>query len=111
MVGDIIWALLPFTDLSGAKLRPVLVVADVRDARELDWIVCEVTRGRASHSRELALASSDLHSGQLRRGSKLRPDRMFTLNESLFRRTIGRLTDAKISEILSAVRALFKQSQ
>ena len=72
MVGDIIWALLPFTDLSGAKLRPVLVVADVRDARELDWIVCEITSGRASHSRELALASSDLHSGQLRRGSKLR---------------------------------------
>ena len=46
--------------------------------------------------------------GQLRQRSWARPDRLFALNESVFRRTVGRLTDAKLSEILAATRALFQ---
>ncbi len=107
MVGDIIWAPYPFTDLTQAKLRPVLVVADVRDVREDDWIVCEITSGRARHIREIPIARGDLQSGELRRGSKVRPDRLATLDEKVFEDTIGRLTDAKLAEVLAAVRALF----
>ena len=107
MVGDIIWAPYPFTDLTQAKLRPVLVVADVRDVREDDWIVCEITSGRARHIREIPIARGDMQTGQLHRGSKVRPDRLATLDEKVFEDTIGRLTDAKLAEVLGAVRGLF----
>ena len=108
MVGDIVWAPFPFSDLSQAKLRPVLIVADVRDGRERDWIVCEITSGRASHAREIPITSGDMKSGRLRRrNSRVRPDRLTTLDEGIFQRTIGRLTDTKLAEITAAVRNLF----
>ena len=43
MVGDIVLAPFPFTNLQEAKIRPVVVVADVTYPGEQDWIVCEVT--------------------------------------------------------------------
>ena len=108
MVGNVVLAPFPFTNLRQSKIRPVLVVADVRDGAERDWIVCEITSGRAAHAREVAIMPGDLQSGQLRRrNSRARPDRLTTLNESVFQRTIARLTRAKSAEILAAVRAVF----
>ena len=108
MVGDIVLAPFPFTNLQEAKIRPVIVVADVRDGSERDWIVCEITSGRVIHAREVAILPGDLQAGQLRiRNSRARPDRLSTLSESVFQRTIGRLTPSKTGEILAAVRSLF----
>ena len=108
MVGDIVWAPFPFTNLTQTKLRPVLVISDVRDGRERDWIVCEITSGRVVHTRSIPIAPGDMQSGRLRRNnSRVRPDRMTTLDESVFQQTIARLTDDKLAEITAAVRALF----
>ena len=108
MVGDIVLAPFPFTNLQEAKIRPVLVVADVRHGTERDWIVCEITSGRAAHVREVAIMPSDLQTGRLyRRNSRARPDRLTTLNESIFRRTVARLTASKTAEIPAVVRSLF----
>ena len=107
MVGDIVWAPFPLARPGNAKVRPVLVVADVRDGSEDDWIVCEITSSSMSHSREIEIDQGDMQSGRLRPGSKVRPDRLTTLNRSVFQRTAGHLTDAKLSEIATAVRNLF----
>lgn len=107
MVGDVIWAPFPFTDLTQTKLRPVVVLADVRDGRERDWMVCEIT-SQVGHLREIPITRADMQFGRLRsRVSRIRPDRMATLDERVFVRTIGRLTDAKLAEVLAAVRGLF----
>ena len=37
MVGDVVLAPVPYTDLTGTKTRPVLVLADVGMG---DWVVC-----------------------------------------------------------------------
>ena len=58
MTGDIIWAPFPFTNLTAAKTRPALVVADVIDGTEYDWILCEITTGRVRHDRAIAIARS-----------------------------------------------------
>ena len=107
MTGDIVWAPFPFTNLTTVKTRPALVVADVRDGSEDDWILCEITTGRVQHSREIAIARNDILGGRLRTNSRVRPDRVATLNESVFGNYIGRLTDAKLAEVLAAVRGLF----
>ena len=107
MVGDVIWARFPFTDLSDWKFRPVVVVADVKQIREDDWLVCEMTTSSISYARAIPIAQNDMRLGRLPRESRVRTDRLATLNESAFGRTIGHLTDAKLSQIIAAVRNLF----
>ena len=97
----------PFTDLSQSKVRPAIVLADVGNLGEPDWIVCEITTSPVRRVRETAIGVDDLQAGTLRSGSKARIDRLATINERVFLRTIGRLNDAKRAEILTAVRGLF----
>ena len=104
MVGDVLWATFPYTDLSGAKDRPAVVLAEVGMR---DWILCEITSVGQIRPGDIAIADSDLQVGRLPRRGRVRPTRLHTLNESVFRRTIGRLTDAKLAEVLAAVRGLF----
>ena len=59
MVGDIVWAPFPFTSLSNTKVRPVLIVADVRNLRENDWIVCEITSASIVPARAIEITQSD----------------------------------------------------
>jgi mRNA interferase MazF len=107
MVGDIILALFPFTNLQGSKNRPVVVVANVSYPGEPDWMVCEITTQPHTHGNQITLSSTDLATGHLLRQSWVRPDRSMTLNESLFGRTVAQLTGTKLAELLAAVRTLF----
>ena len=107
MVGDIVLTPFPFTDMSQSKIRPALVLADVGNSRESDWVVCEITTSPLARVREIVIGANDLQAGSLRAGSKARTDRLVTLDERVFLRTIGRLTNAKQAQIAAAVRALF----
>ena len=107
MVGDIVLVPFPFTDLGQAKLRPAVLVADVRYPGQADWMVCQITTQSHPGSRQIAVSGQDLAAGGLRDDSWARPDRLMTLNENIFGRTIGRLNDPKLGEVLSAVRSLF----
>lgn len=107
MTGDVIWARFPFSDLSVWKFRPVAVVTDVREMRENDWLVCEITTSSIPYAKAIPIGRNDMQSGRLPRESRIRPDRIATLNESVFKDYIGRLTDAKLSEIATAIRGLF----
>lgn len=104
MVGDIVEVPFPYTDLSGQKSRPAVVLADVGME---DWVLCEVTSRRHSRPGDIEITAGDLATGELDRNSWARPGRIHALNESLFEETIGRLTDAKVAEVLGAVRGLF----
>ena len=104
MVGDVVWGPVFYTDLSGFKFRPVVLLAD---GGRQDWVVCPITSGSPSRPEDVAISPGALQTGRLAAASRARASRLTTLNESKFRRPIGRLTDAKTFEILTAVRGLF----
>ena len=104
MIGDLVWAPMPYTNLTDEKARPVLVLVDAGD---YDWIVCRITSRGQHYPRAIPLSAGDMQWGRLRPGSLARPDRLFTLAESLFERPFGRLNPAKTAEILAVVRGLF----
>ena len=104
MVGDVVIAPIPFTDLSSTKIRPLVVVAYVGMN---DWILCEVTSSRQGRLGNIPITQGDMRAGVLRRDSIVRANRLYTLNERLFRQTVGRLSDSKLAEILAAVRSVF----
>ena len=107
MVGDIVLTPFPYTDLSAEKIRPAVVLADVRAGEMEDWILCEVTSRNYQRPGDITIVQSDLQSGRLALASCARPGRLHTLDSRIFIRTIGRLTDAKLAEVLAAVRGLF----
>ena len=104
VVGDIVEVPFPYTDLSGQKSRPAVVLADVGMG---DWLLCEITGRRRHRPGDIEITQGDMSAGALDRNSWARPGRIHALHESLFEDTVGRLTDAKLAEILAAVRALF----
>ena len=104
MVGDVVEVPFPYTDLSNAKSRPAVVLADVGMG---DWILCEVTGRRRQRPGDIPITQGDMQDGTLDRDSWVRPGRLHALNEGLIEDTVGRLTDAKLTEITAAVRAIF----
>ena len=82
MVGDVVLAPLPFTDLSEIKVRPTVVVADVGTQ---DWILCQITSRSPAGDRYIPIGPTDMRRGRLRRRSWVRPDRLYTVNERVFR--------------------------
>ena len=104
MVGDIIEVWFPFTDQTGGKSRPAIVLADVGMQ---DWVLCELTSQRLSRPGDVPVTSNDMQSGNLRRDSWARVGRLHTINDKVFNRTFGSLGNPKLSQILAAVRNLF----
>ena len=106
MVGDVVLAPLLSTDLSGSEIRHAVVLSEVGME---DWILCGIvtTRQRGDSNRYIPIAEHDLDYGELEHRSWVRVDRIYTVNERIFRRTVGRLSAAKYAEIAAAVRNLF----
>jgi len=78
----------PFSDLSQAKLRPAVVLAN---AGRGDWILCQVTSNPYGDSLAISIGNGDFQLGSLRVASFARPGKLFTANETLIRGEAGRL--------------------
>lgn len=85
---DIVLLRFPFTDLSAAKLRPALVLTAA--SLQGDFLAAQVT-SQTHHPAQVALCDSDFELGQLPKASIVRFDKVFTLNQSLIVRRVGRL--------------------
>lgn len=104
MVGDVVITQLPYTDSTAIVIRPVLVVADVGPE---DWVVCQITSRGQNRPGNIPITQTDMQTGRLRRDSWVRTGRLHTIDGSLFEPAVGRLSSAKLGEILAAVRNLF----
>ncbi len=103
MKGDVVVVPFPFSDLSGSKRRPALVLAELKGS---DVILCQITtRARAGYA--IALEAGDFASGGLLHDSEARPDKLFTADRDLILSVVGRLKLAKLSEVVErAVRII-----
>jgi mRNA interferase MazF len=77
----------PFTSGRGAKARPVLVIRDL----DADCLVCRITS--MPHYGFLDYAASESQAAGLDRPSTIRLSRLVTIEKSLLRARIGRLSD------------------
>ena len=94
----------PFSDLTRAKLRPAVVLAD---AGRGDWILCQVTSNPYGDPRALPLGESHFRSGSLRRASFVRPAKIFTAEQSLIVGQVGVLDEAFFRDLVPGVIAVF----
>ena len=105
--GSVIIVRFPFSDLTGEKVRPAVVLAD---AGRGDWVLCQNTSNAYSDPRDVPLSHADFRSGSLRVLSLARPAKLFTGNRSVIVGDIGRLIEATASRLVDAAVAVLRSA-
>jgi mRNA interferase MazF len=93
---DVILIPFPFTDLSVAKKRPVLVITP--ENNQGDFIGLQIT-SKQGYKKTLEINSEDFILGSLPKTSFIRTDKIFTLNRSIILYKVGQLADAAFSRV------------
>jgi len=86
--GEIVVLPFPFSDLSATKRRPALVLVDLPGD---DLILCQITSKNTHDSMSIPVDTSDIDNGAFNAPSNIRPNRLFTADESIVLYGIGRL--------------------
>ncbi len=90
----------PFSDLSAAKYRPAVVLAE---AGRGDWLLCMVTSRPYGDPKAVRIEPTELIDGKLDRESFGRPLKLFTAHQSLMATEVGRLRTEGFGRILDLV--------
>ena len=102
IVGHVVTVLFPYTDLSGMKRRPAVVLAQMN---EEDYLLCQVTTNTGTPG-GILISDSDFFEGGLRRQSLVRCDRLMTSHFSIITKSVGRLKPEIFMDIRNKVLGL-----
>ncbi len=95
----------PFSDLSQAKRRPALVVAQLTGD---DLILCQITSQAISDSYAIAVTNADFTNGGLNRNSNIRPNRLFTADQKIIIYKAGQLRPEKLQQVIDKIIDIFQ---
>ena len=98
--GDIVVVPFPFSDLTQAKRRPALVLAQLEGN---DRILCQITSQHVRDPYAIELNDSDFEVGSLKQKSNIRPSRMFTCDTGIILYRVGQLKADKKTEVIGKV--------
>ena len=104
--GDVVVVPFPFSDLSGSKRRPALVLTDLRGD---DIMICQITSQQTDDIFAQALRPEDFDSGSLPVDSFVRPLRIFTADKHIVFRKIGHITPERMNKVSDAIIYTLKQ--
>ncbi len=103
--GDVVVVPFPFSDLTQAKRRPALVLAELEGD---DLILCQITSRNVSDSYAVGLIDSDFTQGGLRLESNIRPNRLFTADSAIVLYRIGSVARPKLAEVVDRVVSILR---
>ena len=98
--GDVVVVPFPFSDLSHAKRRPAFVVAHLRGN---DLILCQITSKDVKDECAVKIKETDFTQGALKTESNIRPNRLFTADQSIVLYKTGRLKAEKINQVIEKI--------
>jgi mRNA interferase MazF len=104
--GDVVLLSFPYSDLSGSKLRPAVVLADVGRG---DFIACQVTSNRDADPLAVELTPASFSAGGLKVVSFARPGKLFTANQKIVSKRVAVLTDAVRDQVKDATIKLIER--
>jgi len=98
--GDVVVVPFPFSDLTHAKRRPALVIAELEGN---DLILCQITSKKVKDKYAIPLNEEDFITGGLKKESNIRPNRLFTADRSIILYKAGHLKEYKIKEVIDKI--------
>jgi len=103
MKGTVVILAFPFSDLSGAKRRPALVVFDWGGS---DVILCQITSKAKFDGWEVAFENFDFENGGLPLPSNIRPNKLFTAHKATILSTAGKISNAVYQNVIHQINLL-----
>ena len=98
----------PYSDLTGAKLRPALILSNNKINSTCDRICCLVTSNKlVDHS--ILLKSESFATGKLPFKSWVKPHRLFTIHEKIIRKKLSAINDSFHDKVVAKVNEYLKR--
>jgi mRNA interferase MazF len=100
----------PFSDLSGQKVRPVLILSnDTYNQQSADVVVCGLTTNLSPASYSIIIEVTDVEQpGTLRHKSKIKADTIASLEQSILIKQIARLKLPVFRQVIAEIEDLIK---
>ena len=99
--GDVVVLPFPYTDLSNSKKRPACVIAEA--GYHNDLILCMITSQAVVDASAVAISKQDFVDGGLPLDSNVRPNRLFTANQTIVLNTVGHLSDEVVEKVVGEI--------
>lgn len=98
---DVILLPFPYSDLSLPKKRPAIVLSNKDyNVHNQDVICCAITSNPKNYINSVKIGSKDFENGKLPYESTIKPNKIFTLMQSLIIKKFGRLNIPKSKEVV-----------
>ena len=107
---DILLVPFPFSDQSGSKVRPVLVLSnDNYNKSGEDLIVCAITSNLKQTDYSILINSKNLEKGILYQKSSIKIDGILKINKSLVIKNIGTMNKSTFKEVVEIFNSVFSE--
>ena len=103
--GDIVVIPFPFSDLTGAKKRPALLITNLKGE---DLILCQITSKKVRNEYAITITEEDFEEGGLKQESNVRPNKIFTADRSIILYKAGKLKREKVENIIETIIKIIK---
>tara|TARA_Y100000310_G_scaffold345532_1_gene466147 strand:- start:11220 stop:11567 length:348 start_codon:yes stop_codon:yes gene_type:complete len=98
--GDIVLVPFPFTNLSGIKQRPVLILSSKEyNQKGEDIITCGITSNLSDKEHSILITEKEMLSGKLPKASRIKSDKIFTLEKSIVKRKFGKVNSSVLEKV------------
>ncbi|MBI2559191.1 type II toxin-antitoxin system PemK/MazF family toxin [Candidatus Woesearchaeota archaeon] len=105
---DVVLLPYPFTDLKGKKVRPALIVSnDFVNNKSEDCIMLPLTSVIKDEPYSIVINQDDLSSGQLIKPSRIKADKIFTVEKRLIVMKIGTMSNNTFGKVKAELLNVF----
>lgn len=98
---DIVLIPFPYSDLTGSKQRPALIISNNLLNKTQDRICCLVTTNE--HKDDIAITGNSFQEGKLPFKSFIRPHRIFTINEIVIKKKLCSINDNLHEKVINTI--------
>ena len=104
---DVVLIPFPYSDLTGSKQRPALIMSNTKLNKTEDRICCLITSNEPSDG--IFIAKESFLEGKLPFKSWVKPYRLFTINTKIIKRKICKLNDEFHKKIINSINSYIKK--
>ena len=106
---DILMVPMPFSDLSGVKRRPVLVISNnIYNSKGSDFLAAAITSKFTERDYGVLLQGEDMEEGKLPLTSQIRADKIFSVSRERISAKFGRLKRETFNRVTNEVLLLIE---